>query len=218
MRSSIVVLEPAEYNEKLLKWDKYFYEICKVISANSSCLSRQIGAALVKDKTVICEGYNGPPRGVPHCGDRYRIDEEMREFLKSKKINPDDPKNKKICPRYVMGYKSGQGLQWCVAGHAERNALINAGRMGIKTKKCDLYMDCGVPCTPCLVEIINAGINQIVIASMSFYDTSAKYLLQNSPLNFRIYSHLCKHEGTMVGLKDTPGKGYCIDCGLYLGD
>lgn len=196
-------------NESLLKWDKYFFDIATAVGKNSSCLSRQIGCLLVKDKTIICEGYNGPPRGVPHCGERYKIDEEMRSYLEAKNINPDDPMNTKRCPRYVMGYKSGQGLQWCVAGHAERNALINAARMGIKTKKCILYMDCGIPCTPCLVEIINAGITEIVVSKFSFYDVSARYLLQNSDLNFRLYSHLCEHKNVSEEL-------VCSDCGIDL--
>jgi dCMP deaminase len=194
MRSAMVVLEPAEYNEKLLKWDKYFYDIALAVSKNSSCMSRQIGCLLVKDKTIICEGYNGPPRGVPHCSERYQFDEEMRNYLVAKKINPDDQKNKKICPRYIMGYKSGQGLQWCVAGHAERNALINAARMGIKTKKCILYMSCGIPCKDCMIEIINAGIEEIVVEKFSFYDHSSKYLLENCGIKYRVFSHLDKVE------------------------
>jgi dCMP deaminase len=196
-------------NESLLKWDKYFFDIAAAVGRNSSCLSRQIGCLLVKDKTIICEGYNGPPRGVPHCGERYAIDEELRNYLTAKNINPDDERFEKKCPRQIMGYKSGQGLQWCVAGHAERNALINAARMGIKTKKCTLYMDCGIPCTPCLVEIINAGITEIVVSKFSFYDVSARYLLQNSDLNFRIYSHLCDHKNVSEEL-------LCSDCGVDL--
>ena len=86
--------------------------------------------------------------------------------------------------------KSGEGLEWCVAGHAERNALINAARFGIETKGTTMYMDCGTPCTPCLVEIINAGIEEIVITKEHYYDQSAEYLLKESGLKWRIYSHL----------------------------
>ena len=94
------------------------------------------------------------------------------------------------CPRYILGYKSGQGLDLCVAGHADRNALINAARFGIETKGCKLYMDCGVPCTPCLVEIINAGVEEIIVTKMFYYDMSAEYVLKNSPLKYRVYDHL----------------------------
>ena len=44
--------------------------IAKVVSTNSKCLSRKIGAVLVKDKSIISTGYNGPAKGVKHCSER----------------------------------------------------------------------------------------------------------------------------------------------------
>ena len=174
-----------------MTWDEYFYKLCRTVSKNSKCLSRQIGSVLTtKDRTVLGIGYNGPPRGVQHCGKRYLNDPELRSLMKSKDMNPDDPVYHTTCPRYVLGFKSGEGLDWCVAGHSERNALINAAREGIATKGKVLYMDCGTPCTPCLVEIINAGIEEIVITKEHYYDISAKYLAENSNLKIRIYDHL----------------------------
>jgi deoxycytidylate deaminase len=70
-------------------------------------------------------------------------------------------------------------------------------------------MDCGIPCTPCLVEIINAGIKEIVITKYAFYDISAKYLLEHSDLKFRLYSHLCEHKNVSEEL-------LCSDCGFDL--
>lgn len=178
-----------------MEWDEWYLEICKTVAKKSQCLSRKIGAILVKDKTIISQGYNGPPRGVKPCDERWLIDEEMRKVAgftlgATSAIYKD--KLEGICPRYIpeMGFKSGEGLEWCVAGHAERNALINAARAGIKTKNTTMYMDCGVPCTPCLVEIINAGVKDIVVTKMEFYDKSAKYLLRQSDLNVRVYQHL----------------------------
>ena len=57
-----------------MSWDKYFFELCETVSTNSKCLSRKIGAILVKDKIVISMGYNGPPRGVLHCDKRIFYD------------------------------------------------------------------------------------------------------------------------------------------------
>lgn len=178
-----------------MEWDEWYYELCKTVSKKSQCLSRKIGAILVKDRTVISQGYNGPPRGVQTCDERWLCDSTMQ-----KKAGFDmgittaiyKDKLEGICPRYIpeMGFKSGQGLEWCVAGHAERNALINAGRLGIKTKNTIMYMDCGVPCTPCLVEIINAGVKEIVVTKMEYYDLSAQYVLEQSGLAVRVYEHL----------------------------
>ena len=66
------------------RWDSYFHKICTAVSSKSPCLSRNIGAIIVRDKSVISTGYNGPPRNYPHC-------------------EPIDGK----CPRHAKGYKSG---------------------------------------------------------------------------------------------------------------
>jgi len=47
-----------------IEWDEWYHELCTVVAKKSQCLSRKIGAILVKDKAVVSQGYNGPPRGV----------------------------------------------------------------------------------------------------------------------------------------------------------
>jgi len=181
-----------------MEWDPWYHEICMTVAKKSQCLSRKIGAILVRDKTIISQGYNGPPRGVITCDERWYMDPEIQKKAGFENMKPMEfvklykDKLEGICPRYVpeMGFKSGQGLEWCVAGHAERNTLINAARFGISTKGTTMYMDCGVPCTPCLVEIINAGVVEIVVSKMTFYDQSAEYLLKQSGLKCRVYDHL----------------------------
>ena len=179
-----------------LNRDEWFHVICIGVAKASQCLSRKIGAILVRDNSVISQGYNGPPRGVRTCDERWFVDDAMcrKAGFSGDGFDTvyDDKKLKGVCPRYVpeMGFKSGEGLEWCVAGHAERNALINAARFGIATKGTKIYMDCGVPCTPCLVEIINAGIIEIIVTEMTFYDQSAEYLVKESGIPIRVYDHL----------------------------
>jgi len=185
-----------------MEWDQWYLEICQIVGKKSQCLSRKIGAILVRDKAVIAQGYNGPPRGVRTCDTRWLVDKSLREAagFETKDQESDQEelqtlfksKLEGVCPRYVpeMGFKSGQGLEWCVAGHAERNALINAARAGISTKGAKMYMDCGIPCTPCLVEIINAGIDEIIVTNDIYYDISAEYVLKESGLKWRVYNHL----------------------------
>jgi len=172
--------------------DEWFFNLCLEVGSNSKCLSRKIGAVLVRDKSVISTGYNGPPRGVPTCDQRWHID---KEFSKKYGAEIKEGSTKGKCPRYVIGFKSWEGLDVCVAGHAERNALINAARLGIETRgfehdQTTLYMSCGIPCTPCMVEIINAGVSEIVVTAISFYDQSSEYLLQNSDLKIRLFDFL----------------------------
>lgn len=183
-----------------MEWDPWYHELCVTVAKKSQCHSRQVGAILVKDKAVVSQGYNGPPRGIVPCDERWFIDQDMRNKAG---LGDRDPKSdgfaayhgvmlQGTCPRYIkeMGFKSGEGLEWCVAGHGERNALINAARAGIATKGLKMYMDCGVPCAPCLVEIINAGIEEIIVTKIEFYDQSSKYLLKESGIPCRVYDHL----------------------------
>jgi len=191
--------------------DQWFYDLCVEVASASQCLSRKIGSILVRDNSIISTGYNGPPRGVITCDERWAVDKEIRKAANFKHGDTSSVAFKSFydvylkgkCPRYIseMGFKSGQGLEWCVAGHAERNSLINAARFGISTKGAKLYMDCGVPCTPCLVEIINAGIEEIIVTKMEFYDQSAEYLLKQSELKVRVYDHLKNNDDPIMHIQ-----------------
>ena len=190
-----------------MEWDEWYHELCTVVAKKSQCLSRKIGAILVRDKAVVSQGYNGPPRGVQTCDKRWLNDRTLRDFILEKTDNQKEfryiaPKGKFYeehlkgkCPRYVpeMGFKSGEGLEWCVAGHAERNAIVNSARLGLHALKgTKIYMTCGVPCTPCLIEIINAGINEIIVSQIdgAFYDQSSKYLIQECGIEIRTYDFI----------------------------
>ena len=50
-------------------WDEYFMEITHLVAKRSTCLRRQVGAVIVKDKNILATGYNGAPSGVAHCLD-----------------------------------------------------------------------------------------------------------------------------------------------------
>ncbi len=165
-------------------WDEYFLKVCDVVASNSKCLSRKIGSIVVKDKSIISTGYNGPPRGVPSCSERFCRDiKYASELIRLEKNGSDLTK----CPRQILGFKSGEGLEWCPAGHSERNSLINAARHGIKMKGSIMYMNCNIPCSPCLIEIINAGIKEIVVTKLEYYDIMGEYLIKESGLKVREY-------------------------------
>jgi len=169
-------------------WDQWYLEICNVVAKKSSCLSRQVGSVLVRDKSIISTGYNGPPRGVPHCNERYLVDNKLRWAMTHKGLSPDDKKYHNICPRQVLGFKSGLGLHLCQASHSERNACINAARNGISTKGTMLYMSCGIPCKDCLVELINFGVEEIIVTKLTYYDELSEWVLKNSNLKYRLYN------------------------------
>lgn len=56
--------------EKQSTLDKRYLRIAEIWAENSYCKRRQVGAIIVKDKTIISDGYNGTPAGFENvCED-----------------------------------------------------------------------------------------------------------------------------------------------------
>lgn len=117
-------------------WDEYFMEIAAVIARRSTCLRRQVGAVIVKDKRLLTTGYNGAPQGLAHC----------REVG---------------CLREARHIPSGQNHELCRGTHAEQNAIVQAALHGVAIGGSTLYCT-HQPCSACTKMIINAGIKRIV--------------------------------------------------------
>ena len=167
------------------KWDQYFHDICVAVASKSPCLSRNIGAILVRDKSVVATGYNGPPRGIPHCGHgRFMKDDYLHKlFLKT--TSHIDILN--ACPRKLLGYESGTHMELCPAQHAEANCITNAARLGVSTLGTTLYMSCVIPCEKCYGQLINAGIVEIVVDNITVYDKHTNFLMTHSSINIRSF-------------------------------
>lgn len=141
------------------RWDTYFYKICEAVASKSPCRSRQIGALLVRDRSIISTGYNGPARGIPHCGSE--------------------------CPRKLMGLKSGEGLDRCPAQHAEENCINNAARIGAGTVNSTLYLNEIIPCKDCFSSLINAGVIEIVCKKIVYYNELTAFIHAHSTITVR---------------------------------
>lgn len=48
-------------------WDDYFMQQCDLVATRSTCDRKNVGAVIVKDKRIICAGYNGSLPGLEHC-------------------------------------------------------------------------------------------------------------------------------------------------------
>lgn len=167
-----------------MTWDLYFHTICNAISSKSPCLSRQIGAILVRDHSIISTGYNGPSRGIPHCGyDRVIKDKVLNQLVINSNLKHEQFAH--ACPRHALGYKSGTHMELCTAQHAEENAVSNAARNGVSVLNTTLYMNSVVPCQKCYGTLINAGIVEIVINVTDVYDDYTQYLINNSTIKIR---------------------------------
>ena len=122
-----------------MKWDKHFLGLALAHARLSKDPNTKVGSVIVgPDRELISAGFNGFPRGIADTPERL-LDRDTK-------------------------------LQLIV--HAEMNAVLAAARMGIKLKGCTLYLAAtkeetgevwgGPPCTRCTVEIMQAGITEIV--------------------------------------------------------
>lgn len=129
--------KPKDEKKNRPTWDEYFLSIARLVSTRSTCLRRQVGAIVVKEKQILATGYNGAPSGLVHC--------EITGCLRDKLKVP-----------------SGERHELCRALHAEQNAFLQAARHGISLNGATLYIT-NQPCSICAKMIINAGIKKVVV-------------------------------------------------------
>lgn len=141
----------SEHKSSRISKDHYFMNIAIEVAKRSTCTRRKIGAIIVSDVGEIkSSGYNGNPRGLPHC-------DEMG------------------CIRDKLGIPSGTRLETCTAVHAEQNALIQAGT---NSRGSTLYSTI-VPCPICARMILNAQIARVVYIG-DYADLSGVELLKQA--------------------------------------
>jgi len=170
------------------RWHRYFWHMTNVVASNSQCLSIKIGAVIVRDNVVISTGYNGPPRGLPRCDERYGRDSLLDRYVhQSMDPQPALRERVEVCPRYALGYSSSDLLDLCPAAHAEANAIASAARLGTSIKNAVMFVNCQVPCKNCLSLIINSGIKKVVCQRLDYYDRLSEYIVQHSNLNVQTY-------------------------------
>ena len=48
-------------------WDEYFMLQAELAKLRSNCLTRQVGAVIVRNHRQLATGYNGTPPGIKNC-------------------------------------------------------------------------------------------------------------------------------------------------------
>ncbi len=142
-------------------WDDYFMEITRVVATRSTCLRRNVGAIIVKDKHILATGYNGAPAGLAHCSEAG-------------------------CLREQMGVPSGERHELCRGLHAEQNAVIQSAVHGVSVAGGTLYSTTQ-PCVLCSKMLINAQIKEIVFEG-PYPDPLSLSLLQEAGIILRAWS------------------------------
>ena len=131
-------------------WSEYFMSITELVAQRSTCIRRKVGAILVREKRILCTGYNGAPKEIQHCLDVG-------------------------CMRQQMEVPSGERHELCRGLHAEQNAIIQAALHGVSIDGTILYCT-NMPCSICSKMLINAGIVEIYFREGYADSLSAKML------------------------------------------
>ncbi len=138
-------------------------EITQVVATRSTCLRRQVGALIVRDRRILSSGYNGSPRGLGHCADLG-------------------------CLREELGIPSGERQELCRGLHAEQNAIVHGAYHGINIAGSTLYVT-HQPCITCAKMTINAGIVSVIFAG-EYPDRYSADLLAQAGIELKPFSSL----------------------------
>jgi dCMP deaminase len=124
--------------------------MAKLVALRSTCLRHQVGCVLVdSQRHVIATGYNGAPAGMTNCCD-----------------------SNECC---VPAEMNAANSHWCVAIHAEQNALLQSLSKDISACYVTKF-----PCTNCIKMLMNTSCNTIYYTEVSKnYEISLKNWLQS---------------------------------------
>jgi len=123
--------------------DQNFINIAKELSCASKCVSKQVGAVIVKNGRILSTGYNGTPAGYTNCCEHWdnQYTKDHHEWSKTYEI------------------------------HAEMNAIIWAAKEGISIDGASIFVTLE-PCSECSKNLIASGIKRIVYEKPYEYTNS----------------------------------------------
>ena len=132
-------------------------DFCEEIAKQSDCLSRHVGAIIIKNNVLLATGYNRAPL------------------------------NTKMCENCIRNAKnSGESLDICKALHAEETCILNfLKKYSYDTlKDCILYVSVA-PCYNCAKLIVDTGIKQ-VYAKYDYNSSYTKAIFDEAGVNLII--------------------------------
>ena len=128
--------------------DINFINIAKEIASASKCVSKKVGAVIVKDGRILSTGYNGTPPKYTNCNDYWNNE-------------------------YTSSHHNWSKIYEI---HAEMNAIIWAARKGISIEGATIYVTLE-PCSECGKNLIASGIKKIVYEK-SYEHTNSKEIAE----------------------------------------
>ncbi|RAW96416.1 cytidine deaminase [Photorhabdus sp. S8-52] len=161
-------------------FDEYAMFMAFSASLRSGDLSRQVGAVLTKDKSIISTGANDVPRfggGLywpDYVGDIIEDAENGRDYkigedsnAKQKRLIIEDilkdivDEKKEVFKEYLLQSKIKDITEYGRVVHAEMEAILACARSNISTHNGILYCTT-FPCHNCAKHIVASGIRRVV--------------------------------------------------------
>jgi len=113
---------------------RVFMRTAIIFADESKCVSKHVGAVVVKDGRIISTGINGAPHDLPNCCDVF------------------DPENFDREKHHVWSKDNEI--------HAEMNATGFSAKHNVEMDGCDMYVTIS-PCNECLKNLTATGIKNI---------------------------------------------------------
>jgi len=110
-----------------------YIDLINRIAEQSECISRKVGAIIVKNDSVFGEGWNSPPS-------KCKPEECLR-------CNSPD-------------HQSGKDLNMALCAHAEANLIATCAKEGRDTNGAEMWCTTK-PCAECAKLIVRAGIKKV---------------------------------------------------------
>jgi dCMP deaminase len=136
-----------------MNWDELFIKQAMLIAEKSKDSSTKVGCVIVGDgNAVLSMGFNGFPRGV--IEDEF----EWTKFIKSEALDDFT----------FTRWNRPEKYSWIE--HAERNAVYNAARNGIRLAGARMYLNFEpmAMCADCTRAMIQSGIKEIIGPDIPF--------------------------------------------------
>ena len=155
--------------------------VAEVVARRGTCSRAQVGVVFAREGRILATGYNGAPRGIPHChhesytfpgeGELARGDSwyhEVPDWINKTVLNREhtvwDSDSITVLARRTY-YTDGQTVSTSPAGctvveHAERNAIAFSAREGIRLGGSDAYCT-HAPCADCARALLGTGITSL---------------------------------------------------------
>jgi dCMP deaminase len=141
-------------NSSRIGVDKYFLQMASLVGERSTCRRRKVGCVLVDSSNhVVATGYNGVPTHFDHCLDN---------------------------PCEGASYSSGEGLEKCLAVHAEQNAFLQLR----SNDELTAYLTIS-PCITCAKMFANSRVKRIVV-TQQYAQSLAKDIIEKAKIKIDI--------------------------------